>query len=369
MPVARHGAPEGPSNNLPLQLTSFVGREREVAEVTGQLSETRLITLRGPGGCGKTRLALEVASEVAKSFEGGVWWVGLAPLSDTELVPQAVASVLNVLEAPGRSPIETLADHLETRRALLILDNCEHLVEACAVLTDALLRSCPSLRVLATSREALGVGGEVSWPVPPLSLPDPRRLLSEGSLPDYESARLFVERARAVKPSFALDERSATAVARICYRLDGMPLAIELAAARAGVLSAEQISSRLEDSLGLLTAGGRTAEPRQKTFRATLEWSYDLLSEPERELLGRLSVFAGGWTLEAAEAVGAGSGIERYEELDLLSGLVDKSLVVAEAGAEGALRYRMLEPVRQYAQERLEASGVVDAVRGRLAEY
>jgi predicted ATPase/DNA-binding CsgD family transcriptional regulator len=361
--------PERPENNLPLQLTSFVGREREVSEVEGLLGGARLVTLRGPGGSGKTRLALAVASELAEGFEEGPWWIELAPLSAPDLVSREVASVLGVRDAPGRSTAEMLADHIGGTRTLVVLDNCEHLIDACTVLAESLLGSCPNLRVLATSREHLGALGEVSWPVPPLSLPDPRRPLSEQTLPDYESARLFAERARAVKPDFTLDGQSAKAVTRICYRLDGMPLALELAAARIRVLSVEQISERLENSLSLLTGGGRTAEPRQRTLRATLEWSYDLLDEQERRLLGRLSVFAGEWTLQAAEEVCSGDDIGRNGVLDLLSSLVDKSLVLAETGGGGAARYRMLEPVRQYARERLEESGERGRVRNGHAAF
>jgi predicted ATPase/DNA-binding CsgD family transcriptional regulator len=364
--------PKRPPNNLPLELSSFVGREKELAEVKRLLENNRLLTLTGSGGCGKTRLALAAASDLVEGFEGGVWFVELAPLADPSLVPQAVASTLGVREQPGRSPTEILSDYLESKKVLLVLDNCEHLVEACAELAEALLHLCPELRVLATSREALGILGEVAWPVPSLSLPDLRRLPDMGSLPRYESARLFLERAAAVKPDFALTEQNATAVAQICYRLDGIPLALELAAARAKVLSAEQISSRLEDSLGLLTGGSRTATPRQRTLRATLEWSHELLSEPERKLFGRLSVFAGGWTLEAAEAVGAlGDGTEEGKVLEVLSHLVDKSMVVAGSppGADEALRYRMLEPVRQYGLERLEACEAADAARSQHARF
>jgi predicted ATPase/DNA-binding CsgD family transcriptional regulator len=362
--------PERTLHNLPLELSSFVGREKELAEVKRLLGETRLLTLTGSGGCGKTRLALAAASELVEGFEDGVWLVELAPLADPSLVAQAVASTLGAREQPGRSPTEMLSEYLGSKKILLVLDNCEHLIEACAELAETLLRSCPELRVLATSREALGITGEVAWPVPSLSLPDLRRLPDMGSLPRYESARLFLERATAVKPHFALTEQNATAVAQICYRLDGIPLALELAAARAKVLSAEQISSRLEDSLGLLTGGSRTATPRQRTLRATLEWSHELLSEAERKLFGRLSVFAGGWTLEAAEAVGTGDGVEEGEVLDLLSRLVDKSLVVAEeASEEGEPRYKMLEPVRRYGLERLEGSGEAGRVREQHAKY
>ncbi len=365
-----HSTAQAPVN-LPPYLSSFVGREQEIAEVKRLISGTRLLTLTGPGGCGKTRLAVAVASEVAEGFEDGAWWASLAPLSDPHLVPQAVASALGVRESPGRTPTEALVEHLKNKGPLLlVIDNCEHLVDACAWLADELLRSSTDLKILATSREALGVGGEVSWLVPSLSMPDdPGRLPPVGGLGHYEAIRLFLERAKAVAATFELTERNAATVAQLCLRLEGIPLAIELAAARTKVLSIEQILERLEDSLRLLSGKDRTAPARQRTLRATLDWSYELLEEREQGLFGRLSVFAGGWTLEAAEAVGTGEGIGEEDVLDLLSGLVDKSLVVTEAGAEGAARYRMLEPVRQYGAEKLEGSGEEQEIRRRHAAF
>src|ERR671916_1683038 len=360
--------PERPPNNLPLELSSFVGREKEIVEVERLLEHNRLVTLTGSGGCGKTRLALAVAGELVEGFEDGVWVVELAPLADPILVSQAVASVLGVREQPGRSPTEALADHLESKKVLLLLDNCEHLVEACATLAEALLRSCPELRVLATSREALGITGEVAWPVPSLSLPDLRRLSDIEGLPRYESARLFVERATTAKPTFALTEQNATAVAQVCYRLDGIPLAIELAAARTKVLPVEEISGRLDDCFRLLAAGGRTAMPRHRTLHATMDWSHDLLPDEERALFRRLSVFAGGFTLEAAESVCAGEDLERGEVLELLSHLVDKSLGVARE-VSGEARYRLLETVRQYAREKLSESDEAELLRERHAGF
>jgi predicted ATPase/DNA-binding CsgD family transcriptional regulator len=362
-PGKRLGAIPSTKNNLPFQLTSLVGREREINEVKGLLAGNRLLTLTGPGGCGKTRLALAVASELAEGFEEGAWLVELAPLADPELVPQAVASILDVREVPGRPLVETLSDYLGSKKMLLILDNCEHLVEACAELAAELLRACPDLRVLATSREALGIGGEVSWPVPPLSLPDPRRLPTVGSLPGYEAARLFIERASAVTPNFSLTGRNATAVARVCWRLDGIPLAIELAAARVKVLSVEQIAGRLEGSFGLLSGGSRTAMPQHRTLRATMDWSHELLSEEERVLFRRLSVFAGGFSLKAAEVVCDGTEIEREGVLDLLAHLIDKSLVSVVGQQGGETRYRLLETVRQYGREKLRGSGEEDRIR------
>src|SRR5215211_3552139 len=364
-------SPVGPPrrNNLPLARTTFVGRERETLEVKRLLAMTRLLTLTGAGGCGKTRLALEVARDLVGAYPDGVWLVDLAPLTEAELVPQAVAQALEVREQPGRPLVQTLKDTLRSRKMLLVVDNCEHLVEAVVGLVDSLLDSCPGLRVLATSRETLNAAGEVTWVVPSLTVPYSRQeAYTPQELESYESVRLFVDRAHQRKPSFELTLRNGQAVAQVCQRLEGVPLAIELAAGRVGVLSAKQLALRLEDSLKLLT-GGRTADPRHRTLRATLEWSHELLSEPERTLFRRLSVFAGGGTLEAAEEVCSGEDIEQDDVLDILSKLVDKSLVVAEAspGVKGELRYRMLEPIRQYCQERLEESGEADATPDRHA--
>jgi predicted ATPase/DNA-binding SARP family transcriptional activator/DNA-binding CsgD family transcriptional regulator len=356
-------------HNLPLRRTSFIGRRRERLEVERLLAMTRLLTLTGAGGSGKTRLALKVASDLVVAYPEGVWLVDLAPLSEADLVPQAVAQALRVREQPGRPLVQTLKDTLRSRKMLLVVDNCEHLVEAVVGLVDSLLDSCPGLRVLATSRETLNTAGEVNWVVPSLTVPYSRQqAYIPQELESYESVSLFVERAHQRNPSFELTLRNGRAVAQVCRRLEGIPLAIELAAGRMGVLSAEQLASRLEDSLKLLT-GGRTADPRHRTLRATLEWSHELLSEHERTLFRRLSVFAGGWTLEAAEEVCSGEGIEQDDVLDILSKLVDKSLVVAETspGVDGELRYRMLEPIRQYGQERLEESGEADATRDRHA--
>src|SRR5215218_588340 len=360
--------PERPPHNLPLELSSFVGREKELAEVKRLMGETRLLTLTGSGGCGKTRLALAVASELVEGFEDGVWMVELAPLADPSLVAQAVASTLGVREQPGRSPTETLSEYLGSEKVLLVLDNCEHLIEACAELAQTLLRSCPELRVLATSREALGIAGEISWSVPSLTLPDLRRLLDVESLSHYESARLFVERAAAVKPTFTLTEQNAAAVARVCYRLDGIPLAIELAAVRTKVLSVEEISDRLDGSFGLLASVGRTAIPRHRTLHATMDWSHELLPEQERILVRRLSVFAGGFTLKAVESVCVWEDLQRGDVLDLLSHLVNKSLVLV-AEQERETRYRLLEAVRQYGWEKLSESGEEGQLREQHARY
>ena len=346
-----------------------MGRERKIEEVRRKLAISRLLTLTGVGGSGKTRLALEVARDLLEAYPDGVWLVELAPLSEEVLVPKAVAEALKVLERPEEPLSDTLADVLGDRQLLLVVDNCEHLLEATARLVDKLLDSCPRLRILATSREAIGVEGEIRWDVPPLSIPDPQHTPSLEELEGYESARLFVERARGRDPSFSLNPHNAIAVAEICRWLEGIPLAVELAAARVGALSLEQIAQRLADSLKLLTGGARTAVNRQRTLKGTLDWSYELLSEGEKKLFGRLSVFAGGWTLEASEAVGGGGGVEEREVLDILSGLVDKSMVVARGGDQGGVRYRMLEPVRQYALDKLEESDEAEEARRRHAEF
>src|SRR5215203_2646762 len=359
-------------HNSPLERTSFIGRDRERLEVKRLLAMTRLLTLTGAGGCGKTRLALKVASDLVEAYPDGAWLVDLAPLAEAELVPQAVAQALGVREQPGQPLLETLEDSLRSSKLLLVMDNCEHLVEAVASLVDALLDSCSGLRVLATSRETLNAAGEASWVVPSLTVPSSRQeqAYTLQELENYESVRLFVDRARQRDPSFELISSNGQAVAQVCRRLEGIPLAIELAAGRIELLSAEQLATRLEDFLKLLT-GGRTADPRHRTLRATLEWSHELLSEAERTLFRELSVFAGGWTLEAAEEVCSGEGIERGDVLEVLSELVDKSLVVVEAspGEQGVPRFRMLEPVRQYGRERLEESGAAEWVRERHAGY
>ena len=354
------------AHNLLAQRTSFVGRTREMLGVKRDLAISRLLTLTGAGGSGKTRLALEVARDLVGAYSDGVWLVELASLSERALVPQAVAKVVNAPEQPGRSLTEALVDALRQKRLLLVLDSCEHLIEEVAQLSDTLLSSCPLMRIVATSREVLGVEGELVWRVDPLSFPDAYPAPAVGELARYEAVRLFVERARLRSHRFELTEENAGAVAQICRRLGGIPLAIELAAARTATLSVEQIDERLEDSLGLLTTGFRSADPRHRTLRATLDWSYTLLSEAERVLLRQLSVFAGGFSLEAAEALGSGEG----DVLDTLSRLMDKSLVTLEEGAhDGALRYTMLEPVRQYARQRLRESGEEDAVQGRHAYF
>jgi predicted ATPase/DNA-binding SARP family transcriptional activator/DNA-binding CsgD family transcriptional regulator len=365
------------AHNLPDQRTAFVGREREMLEVKRALAMTQLLTLTGTGGLGKTRLALEVARNLVGAYPDGVWLVELASLSEGKLVPQAVADALGVEGRPGQSLAEALVDDLCKKQLLLVLDNCEHLIEAAAQLADVLLSSCPQLRVVATSREALGVEGEFVWRMDPLSVPaaprdgnrDANRAPAAGELERYDAVRLFVERARRYSPQFELGPENAGAVAQICRGLEGMPLAIELVAARMDVLVAGQIAERLDRALGILRSDSRAADPRHQTLRATLSWSFEFLGEPEQSLFGRLSVFVGGFSLEAAEAVGEGESIERSDVLDSLLMLVDKSLVVAGPTGDRGARYRLLEPVRQYARERLEESGEADAFRRRHAEF
>ncbi len=336
---------------------------------------TRLLTLTGAGGCGKTRLALRVATDIAENFVDGVWWVDLASLSDPALVPQSVALVLGLPEVPNQALIETLSNFLKPKDVLLILDNCEHLRAACAELTESLLVVAPGLQILATSREPLGTAGEMSWLVPSMSMPDLESALLEGidspsALLEYDALHLFVERAAAVSPTFRVKDENARAIMQVCQRLDGMPLAIELAATRARVLTVEQILARLDDRFALLTAGNRTAViPRHQTLRAAIDWSYNLLSETQQVLLCRLAVFAGGFTLEAAEAVCSGDGLEQQRILDLLTELVDKSMVVAQTAGRTEARYRMLETIREYASEKLSESGDAERTRDHHLDF
>lgn len=340
-------------SNLPHQLNRFIGRERELAAVRELLLTSRLLTFAGAGGSGKTRLALQVATSLVEEFEHGAWWVELAALSDPLLVPQTVAAALGIPERADHTLAEALANVLRPRQLLLVLDNCEHLLAACAQLIETLLRACPQLRVLVTSREALTISGETVWLVLPLRVPDTYQLPPIEGLLTYEAVELFIERARSVRPSFTLTPENAAAVVQVCRRLDGIPLALELAAARIRLLSVEQIVARLDDAYRLLTSGSRSALPRQQTLRAAMDWSYDLLSMHEQACFRRLSVFAGSFSLEAAEAICAGVPGDAYDVLELLSSLIDKSLVLVEQrGAEA--RYRLLEPIRQYGQDRLQ---------------
>ncbi len=411
--------PQPTPTNLPATLTSFVGRGRELAALGHALAPgpvgCRLLTLTGAGGGGKTCLALEVAAAVRPHYPDGVWLVELAALADPALVPATVAAVLGVREAPDEPVLTTLADALQPRRLLLVLDNCEHLVAACAEVATTLLRACPHLQILATSREALGMAGEVVWRVPSLALPPitdalraaataattattataatavapmdatagsggPEGILHLDRLERFEAVQLFLERARAARPDFALSAHNAFAVVDVCRRLDGLPLAIELAAARLGALSVQEVAARLDDCFGLLKTGNRAALPRHQTLRGVLDWSYTLLSLPEQALLRRLAVFAGGWTLAAAETVCAGGVVRADEVLDLLASLEAKSLVVladSPAGGstaitaigDGESRYGFLETVRQYALARLEEGGAAEETRLRFARH
>ena len=343
------------SQHLPVQLTSFVGRDAELTQLRELLADNRLVTLTGAGGVGKTRLAVHIASELAGEFADGVWYVDLAPITDPALVPVMAARALGLPDQPGRSTMNTLNRFVADRQMLVVLDNCEHLLDASAELVAALLGVAAGLTLLATSREPIGVAGEASWRVPSLSLAD-------------EAVELFGDRARHARPDFTLTDSNAVAMGEICRRLDGVPLAIELAAARVRALSLAEIREGLHDRFRLLTGGARTAVRRQQTLRASVDWSHALLTEPERVLFRRLAVFLGGFDFDAAQAVAGGGELERYQVLDQLTLLVDKSLVVAD-DAGGRTRYRLLETVRQYALEKLGESGEADAVRARHRHY
>jgi non-specific serine/threonine protein kinase len=410
-------SPSAGRHNLPTQVTSFVGRVREREDVKQHLQSSRLLTLTGTGGCGKTRLALEVAGELVSSYPDGIWLVELAPLADPSTVPATVAGAIGVPEAPGQTIQSALVSFLRPRRLLIVLDNCEHLIDSCAQLANAILRGCPDVQILATSRESLAIPGEFSWRVPSLAVDALETDAPTGTMANNEAVRLFAERARAVYPSFTLGDQNLPLVAQICRRLDGIPLAIELAAGRVKALSIEQISARLDQRFRLLTGGSRAALPRQQTLAALVGWSYDLLTPAEQTLFNRLSVFAGGWTLDAAEAVCAddaegsrfsvlGSSpptpqdsrptpqfyrpgtehlvprtqnldstaqrltpIRRDDVLELLTELVDKSLVVAIDGPTGVERYRLLETLRQFGRERLSATDDAEAMHRRHAAY
>jgi predicted ATPase/class 3 adenylate cyclase len=358
---------EATPNNLPQQATSFIGRDKESEELKRLLAGTRLLTLTGSGGCGKTRLSLQIAADALERFPDGAWLVELAPLADPGLVSQTVATVLGLMEEPRKPITQTLTEYLEDKEQLLVLDNCEHLLDGCAQLADTLVRQCPHVKILASSREALGIRGEQSYRVPSLSLPNPKHAHTPASVALFEAVQLFTDRALLVRADFEVTNQNASTLVSICHRLDGIPLAIELAAARVRSLAVEEINRKLDQRFRLLTGGSRTALPRQQTLRSLIDWSYDLLHDPEKLALQRLSVFAGGWTLEAAEQVCAGEGVEDLEALDLLTSLTDKSLVVVEQNG-GHSRYRLLETVRQYAREKLLESGGGEAVRDRHLE-
>ncbi len=384
---------ESQKGNLPEPLTNFIGRERELAEMEQFLHETRLLTLTGPGGTGKTRLSLEAGHRLQGVFEHGIWLAELAPLHDEALVPTAVASLFDLGEQPGVPVMESLTDYLRGKELLLILDNCEHLVSACARLAADLLPAAPRLTILASSREGLGVPGETTLHVPALSIPT-RDIVDRDKLAQFEAVRLFVARARAAKPGFELAEANSEAVGQIVRRLNGIPLAIELAAARVRLLSPAQIAARLDDRFRLLTGGSRTALPRQQTLRALIDWSYDLLDEDEQWFLRQMSVFSGGWTLEAAEYVVESArqdlrgfdkslsdasdsinleGLRQLDAFDLLASLVNKSLVriddSADRGSDDEIRYNYLETIRQYARDRLVEAGESQQARTRHLNY
>jgi predicted ATPase len=355
-------------DNLPGQISSFVGRDSELAQLQQLLSGNRMVTLTGVGGVGKTRLALQAAADLVHDFRDGVWLVELAALADPELVPPTVCAVLHVKPQSCELPSATLTRALQFRKLLLVLDNCEHIVQGCAELTGALLRTCPELSILATSREPLGCVGERVWRVRPLSLPDPGEVVSPERVLASDAGRLFAERAGAARVGFAVTTHNAGAVDTLCRELEGLPLAIELAAARVGALGVKQITERLADQLNLLAgaAGGQPA--RHQTLRAAIDWSYALLSEPERVLFERLSVFAGGCSLEAAEVVCSGAAVEHARAFEILARLVNRSLVLADE-EDGRMRYRLLEPVRQYAAEQLARAGEVIMLRDRHLEW
>ena len=354
--------------NLPNPLTSFIGREGEINEIKRLLLKSRLLTLAGAGGSGKTRLAIQVASEVRDMFSDGVWWIDLAVLVDPQVVPQAVSKVLSVREAPNQTLTETLTNALRSRQILLVLDCCEHLLDACAQLTEHLLKACPDLKILATSREVLGVAGERIFQVPTMSSPD-LNLVRPSDFHAFDAVCLFVERAATLKPDFRLSDQNALAIGKLCHGLDGIPLAIELAAARVPALKVEEIAARLDDRFHLLTGGSRTALLRHQTLRATIDWSYDLLSASEGKMLQRLSVFTGGWSTATAEAVCAGGEIRPDDVLDLLSQLASKSLILTERKPGEEARYRLLETIREYAGEKLAETGEDAVVRDRHLDF
>jgi predicted ATPase/DNA-binding winged helix-turn-helix (wHTH) protein len=356
-------------HNLATQLTSFVGRQQELVELRGVLASSRVLSLTGPGGVGKTQIALRLVREFLNDFPDGVWLVDLAPLSLHDLVAQTVSTILGVKEMPGRSMRDALVDSLRNRQLLLILDTCEHLIRECAELVEVLLREAPGLRIIATSRETLGISGETVWRVPSLSLPHTLAPNPLDALVRADATLLFIERARAADPTFAPTQDNAGTIVSICRRLDGIPLAIELAAARVIVLSLKQIETRLQNRFRLLTGVGRSSIARQRTLEATVDWSYDLLSQTERQLLSRLSIFPSSWTIEAAEQICGGEGINQQDVLDLSSKLIEKSLLISEGDFAGARRYRLLETVRYYAGARLMQAGEMAQLRERHCQF
>ena len=364
-------APAAPVNptNLPASLTTFIGRKKEQVEIIELIRTHRLVTLTGSGGVGKTRISLQVGGKVWEEYVDGVWLAELAPLGDPELLPQSVASVFGIVtQSPTTSYTQLILNFLRTKTALLILDNCEHLLDASARFADALLKHCPQLKILATSREAFGILGEIVYHMPSLGLPDIQQTLD--TFREYESVRLFEERARLAQPDFQLTLENAFSVAQICSRLDGIPLAIELAAARVNMFSTAQIAARLDDRFILLTGGSRTALPRQQTLRASIDWSWNLISAPERTLLRRLTVFAGGWTLEAAESVCSAEADLRPREItELLAQLVAKSLAIVVRHPGHERRFHLHESIRQYTQEKLSEADEQENIHSQLLNF
>jgi predicted ATPase/DNA-binding CsgD family transcriptional regulator len=356
------------SGNLPAPSNAFIGRRREIADIRRLLSSSRLVTLTGVGGVGKTRLALRVAADLQRAFPDGTWLADLAPLADPALLTQTVATALGIRDQSARWPVATVSEHVADKHLLLVLDNCEHLLDACAVLADALLQAAPELRILATSRQTLSLPSEQAVVVPPLAIPNPHARTSVGELANCDAVSLFVTRAAGVLPGFALTERNAPAVAALCARLDGLPLAIELAAVRLRALSPDQVLERLDERFGLLTGGSRAAMPRQQTLRALVDWSFELCSPAEQAVWAELSVFAGSFDLEAAETVCVDEAWPRESLLDLVAGLVEKSVLLREDHASG-VRYRLLDTLREYGRERLAERGDELTLRARHRDY
>jgi predicted ATPase len=360
---------ELPPHNLPAEFNSFVGHRHEIAEIAGLLRDVRFVTLVGAGGVGKTRCALQIGTAFLRSTSDGVWLAELAPIPDQSLVPSVIALALNIHEQPDRSLLETLVAYLKRKQLLLILDNCEHVIDEARTVTAKILQACPDVRILATSREGLRICGEETYRIPSLGVPPDTETLSSEAVSRYEAVQLFVDRARSSNKRFALTDENAPDVVEICRRIDGIPLAIELAAARVNVLSAQQLAEKLDDRFRVLTGGDRNALPRQQTMRALIDWSYDLLSDEERLLFRKLAIFAGGFTLDSASAVCSSTALDEPEVFDLLSSLVDKSLVHSEPAGSGT-RYRLLESTRQYAREKLAEGGEFEtSARAHAAAY
>lgn len=357
--------PSHVKSNLPVSLTSFIGREQELKTLHDIFKKTRLLTLTGVGGCGKTRLAIELAAQMAERFADGIWWIGLASIQDEKLLAQTVKKILGIPDRQNASAEESILKFLQSRHALLVLDNCEHVISSCAHLVEEILTGCPEVKILATSREAFNIQGEIAWLVPSLSVPPADQT---ENLLSWECPRLFLERARSYRADLEVTEANSQALLRICRGLEGIPLAVELAASRVKTLSLEQLAARLDDKLNLLTTGSRTAQPRQQTLRAAIDWSYDLLSEPERIIFRRLSVLAGNWTLDATGGVTSFNGTQPAQALDMITHLLDKSLLVVDT-REGEVRYRMLEIIRQYAFEKLEQAGEVGKCQHQHVSY